>query len=244
MQTLPKIIAREFNVLLPLTQKTVRARAFLVKEEKILLTAIEGFQANSEKDSRILIEAVFQILQSCVLTQTVDVLKLPIVDVEWLFLEIRKNSIGEQVEVLKACKHCDTPNKINVDLNVCQVHFPEGHTNKIAVNENVGLTMAYPSLYETYDISLKAKNMTETSYDLVLDSIDTIYEGEEFANARQFPKEELKQWVEGLSPDVYKEINNFFVTMPYLETKVPFVCEACNGEDAVEVSGITGFFTS
>jgi hypothetical protein len=244
---LPRIVTPEHTITLPLTKKVIKFRPFLVKEEKILLTAIEGFDPKSKEDSAHLTDAIFQILQACILTRGIKVDALPSVDIEFLFLNIRKRSVGEKIDIL--VNHsperggCDGYTDLEVNLNTVEVVIPEEHKSTIMITDKVGITLRDPPLKRSVEIQAESKSDIESFYGIILESIDKIFEGDEFSNAADFSKDELKEWMEQFTKKNFDDIMAFFNSTPYLTTHLTYTCKQCQQQDTVEVRGVTNFFT-
>ena len=236
---LPNRVTPEWTTTLPISQKIVKFRPYLVKEERVLLTAMEAYDGSN---IIILADAVRQILKNCVIS-TLDIDKLANVDMEWLFLEIRKKSVGDVVEV--NFKHkCGEPNRCMVNLNTIKYVKPEGHTNAIALTETIGLTMKYPDFGSSLNVAgdMASRKSTDTLFDALINSIDKIYNGDEFEDASNFTKEQLREWVETFSPENLKSMLKFYETMPYLMTEVTYKCSGCGEDEKLEVRGAGDFF--
>ena len=240
---LPQIVVPEYNLKLPLTNKEVRYRGFLSKEERILLMAIENFN-NDKNDSKSLIDATIRIAQNCILTEGINVKELPTVDLEYLFLNIRKKSIGESVEVMVAHNHegCKHQNKITVDLDETEIKTPEEHNKRIELNSTSGLILKYPTVEATLSQKSSESNI-ENFYNFIIKSIDVIYNGDDFTKASDYEESALRAWIDTFPPEVTKKIFKFFDTMPHLLTKIEYVCDGCGKKEAMDIVGTSNFFT-
>ena len=240
---LPTVITPEYPLTLPLSKIKVKYRPFLSKEEKILLMAVESFGESSD-DPSALINATMRIAQNCVLTD-INVNEIPTVDLEYLFLNIRKKSIGEIIEL--NIKHnaddCGGKNKVEVNLDNTKLIMPKEHSNKIKINEEAGLILKYPTVNASLDAKDEKLSKTENFYNFIVKSIDTIYNGDSFDKADNFEIDELKNWIDTLPTDVIHKIFAFFDTMPYLETKIEYRCGKCGKLETMEVKGTSDFFT-
>ena len=221
---LPKIDVPIFELILPLTKKEVRFRPFLVKEEKILLMAMES----NENDSVIL--AVKQILNNCCIDE-VDVDSLPVADMEFLFLNLRARSVGEVVELPYKCN-----NKINPEVD-------SNHTNKIELTDKMGLLMKYPS-FKMVEESEKTKDITEVEkvMNILIACIDSIYTEEEIFYAKDVSKKELVDFVENLTREQFMKIQGFFDTIPKIKKDIHFECKKCGYHEDITIEGLQNFF--
>lgn len=241
---LPKIDVPIFEVNLPLMKKKVKYRPFLVKEEKILLMAME-----SKEETEIAL-AIKQIVNNCVITK-LDIDELPIVDLEYLFLHLRARSIGEIIELQYQCnnnvsqedgteKKCGA--LIKFELNALEI-APETDTvveKKIQLTENLGVVMKYPNykMIENLTSTSEAEMVVET----ITSCIDYIYDNDGVYYAKDVKKEELVDFIDSLTREQFEKIQNFFENIPKLRKKMNFVCGKCGYKDEITLEGIQSFF--
>jgi len=237
--TLPKIVTPEWTTTLPLTNVEVRYRPYLVKEEKILLTAMESFTGDNVA---VIGDAVKQIIKNCIIT-AINVDDVPNVDVEWLFIQMRKHSVGETIDLKIEHKAggCGHINKVTVRLDDVKYVCPEGHERSIKLTETAGIVMRYPDLGKAMKIA-ERKDATAAVFDLIIDSIDKVWDGDDFESASKFSREELKNWVETFNSEQFRQMTKFFETMPSLRTEIKYTCEKCGVEETMEVKGAGDFF--
>ena len=212
IMALPKLDLPIYELVLPSTKKKVKYRPFLVKEEKVLLIALES---NDEKNIR---EAVVQLLKNCIQSR-LKVENLSIFDLEYIFLNIRAVSVGEEVQMKITCSD-DNETEVGYNLNLqdVTVNFPEGHSNKIMLTDTTGVIMKYPSFDRFVDANFAGKGVTqENVLNIIAESIDQIFQGEEvFDQSTTSPKEFL-QFVESLTNEQLIKLQEFFETAPRLE---------------------------
>ena len=231
---LPKIATPTYELELPSTGKTITYRPFLVKEEKILLQGQEG--GDDE-----MITALKQIVSNCTYDK-VDLDKLPSFDIEYIFLQIRAKSVGEKVK-LNIPFPGDDKVKVptEVDLTKIQVEMDDKHVNKIELTDNISVVMSYPTL-ATY----KGKNLNNISADdavgLVSDCIYQIIDGVETHEAVDANKKELDEFVNGLTQEQFKKVQDFFVTMPKLKHTVTVTHPKTKKKGKVVLEGLQSFF--
>jgi hypothetical protein len=237
---LPKIDVPIFEMTLPSTAKSIRYRPFLVKEEKILLIAMQS------KESSVIIEAVKQIISNCVVDD-IDVDDLSLFDIEYLFLNLRARSIGEKVDLRYRCNNivneekCNHVSEYQVDLLAIRPKFTEGHTNKIQLTDKIGVLLTYPK-FTTFSKASKLETNDETAFDIVLDSIEAVYDEEEVYYAKDTSKQEMREFLDSLATEHLVKLEQFFDTMPKIEEHVHFNCPKCNHEDDIIVKGLESFF--
>jgi hypothetical protein len=241
---LPKIDVPMYDLVLPLTKKKVRFRPFLVKEEKILLMAMEA------EDDTATLTAVKQIINNCCLTEDLDVDSLPITDLEFFFLNLRARSVNEIVDLQYRCnnkvkndkdeeKECG--NVVKLEINVLEIEptIPKNHTNKIELSSEMGLVMKYP----TFKIVEMAEGSDiEKLMHILLGCVDYVYDKDNIYYGKDIPKKELQEFIENLTGEQFAKIQEFFDTMPKISKKVHFGCSKCGYKEDIVIEGIQNFF--
>lgn len=243
---LPKINAPIFELNLPSDGKTVKYRPFLVKEQKVLLMAMES------EDNVAIFNAIKQIINSCAVDE-VDVNKLPIFDLEYFFLRLRAKSIGEEVELNlrhptgfnskeQQCDHV-TSRKLNL-LDV-EVHKTLNHVDKIILDEEtgIGVKFKYPNGEISNEIdSDDEKTQMDLASDAILNCIDFIFDKDNVYKKEDSTKEELMEFIDNLSQEQFQKLSEFFDTMPKLKHEVKWKCSGCGCEEKVSLEGLANFF--
>ena len=238
---LPEITVPHFDLVLPSSKKKIKFRPFIVKEEKLLIIALES------RDPKQVTTAIKQVLSNCILTRGVKIDQLPSFDIEYLFLNIRAKAIGEAIELNVTCGD-DGETKVPVTLYVdeIQVQYPEGHTDKINMENGYHWKMNYPSLNQfienNFDVSDKSSENVERSVKLIASCIDSVYNDEDCWMASDSTEKELVSYVENLTPRQYKKIENFFKTMPKLSHTITVVNPNTGNENSVVLEGLSDFF--
>ena len=236
---LPKIATPTYELELPSTGKTIQYRPFLVKEEKLLVLALES------EDTKQITNAIKAVLKSCIQTKGIKVDHLPTFDIEYLFLNIRGKSVGEDLEVNITCPDDnETQVKINVDLDDIKVEKKEGHTNQIKVDDTIMMEMKYPSLNEFIknNFDPNDKNQMEQSFDLIGSCVDKIYTQDEVWATEDCTKKEMNEFLESLNSSQFKEIESFFETMPKLSHTIKVKNPKTKVESDVVLEGLASFF--
>lgn len=235
---LPKPPVPTYELTVPSTKKKIQYRPFLVKEEKILLIAMES------EDKKQIKDAVIQILKGCILSRAIKIETLTMFDIEYIFLRIRSKSVGENVQMKLICKD-DNETQIDyqLDLDSVEVEFPEGHSKKIELDDNSGLVMRYPG----YDQFIKTQIMqqeptTEEVFDIVIDAVDQIYQGEDVWDSSTSSRKEIADYVEGLTSKQFEKIQKFFVTMPKLSHTIKITNPNTGVDSEYEIEGLVNFF--
>lgn len=236
--TLPSVETPRYELTLPSTDKVVQFRPFLVKEEKVLLVAMES-NNNTE-----IINATKEILNACTY-EKLEIEKLPIFDIEYIFLQIRAKSVGEIAKFKMLCPDDkSTYVDVEVDLTKVNVQVDDEHTNNIVIDENrkLGVVFNYPTL----EMTKAGFNIDETDintlFDIMTTSIDHIYEGEKVYPAKDSTKEELKTFLESLPQKTFEKIKTFFETMPQLRHTVEVENPKTKVKSTIDLKGIRDFF--
>ena len=236
---LPKIATPTYELELPSTEKTVNYRPFLVKEEKLLVLALES------EDTKQITTAIKAVLKSCVLTKGIKVEHLPTFDIEFLFLHIRGKSVGEEIEVNITCPD-DEKTQVPVTLNLedIKVQKNDKHNNQIKLDDNLMMELKYPSLdqFIKNNFDFEEKNQMEQSFDLIGTCIDKIYNEEEVWATADCTKKEVKEFLESMNSSQFKEIENFFETMPKLSHTIKVTNPKTKVESEVVLEGLASFF--
>ena len=236
---LPKIATPTYELELPSTEQPVNYRPFLVKEEKLLVLSLES------EDTKQITTAIKAVLKSCVLTKGIKVEHLPTFDIEYLFLHIRGKSVGEEIEVNITCPDDEkTQVPITLNLDDIKVQKNDNHNNQIKLDDNLMMELKYPSLdqFIKNNIDFDEKNQMEQSFDLIGTCIDKIYNEEEVWATADCTKKEIKEFLESMNSSQFKEIENFFETMPKLSHTIKVTNPKTKVENEVVLEGLASFF--
>ena len=236
---LPKIATPTYELELPSTEQTVKYRPFLVKEEKLLVLALET------EDTKQITTAIKTVLKSCVLTKGIKVEQLPTFDIEYLFLNIRGKSVGEELEVKVICPDDEkTEVPITIDLDEVKVQKSEGHNNQLKLDDTLMMEMRYPSLdqFIKNNFDFKDENQMEQSFDLIGSCIDKIYSEDEVWATADCTKKEVKEFLESMNSSQFKDIEKFFETMPKLTHTIKVKNPKTKVESEVVLEGLASFF--
>lgn len=236
---LPKIATPTYELELPSTGETVQFRPFLVKEEKLLVIALES------EDTKQITTAIKTVIKNCILIKNIKVETLPTFDIEYLFLNIRGKSVGEQIEVNIICPDDETTQvPVKIDIDSIHVQKNEEHTNQIRVDKNIMMEMKYPSLEQFIksNFDFTNENAMEQSFDLIASCISKIYTEEEVWAASDVTKKELSDFLDQMNSNQFKQIESFFETMPKLSHKIKVRNPNTNVESEVVLEGLASFF--
>ena len=234
---LPKIVTPSFELTLPSTGKKIKYRPFLVKEEKILILAIES---NSMKD---ITRAIKDILKNCILTKGIKVDALPTFDIEYLFLNIRARSIGESIDLVITCPD-DEKTKVNSTIYIDEIEVKKNdeHDINIKIDDTYTMKMKYPSLDQFIDENFVFEGQSDNSFEIIASCIDMVYSEEEAWEAKDCSKKELLEFVEQLNSMQFKQIEKFFDTMPQLSHEIEVENPNTKVKSTVLLEGLASFF--
>ena len=235
---LPKIATPTYELVIPSTKKKIKYRPFLVKEEKVLIIAMES------EDTTQIANAVKDVIKNCIITRGVKVEELSTFDIEYLFLNIRGKSVGEEVEVLVTCPDDgETKVPVIIALDDIEVQFDKSHSRDIRLDDTLVMRMKYPSMEEFVknNFSVSDVNLDET-FNVIMSSIEQIYNEEESWTTKDCTKKELREFVEGLSSKQFKDIENFFTTMPKLSHNITVTNPNTGVDNEVVLEGLASFF--
>ena len=236
---LPKISTPTYELELPSTGKTIKFRPFLVKEEKLLVLALES------DDSKEITNAIKAVLKDCIQTRGVKVDTLPTFDIEYLFLNIRGKSVGEDIEVSVLCPDDgETYAEVQISIDDIKVTKDKSHSNQIKIDDNLMMEMKYPSLdqFVKSNFEFSNDNQVDQSFELIASCIDKVYSADEAWTTDDFTKKEVTEFLEQMNSAQFKEIESFFSTMPKLSHEVQVVNPKTKKKSKVTLEGLASFF--
>ena len=238
---LPKLNVPVYEAILPSTEKVIKYRPFLVKEEKLLLTA-------QESGDDALLPAVKQIIKNCIQGE-IDVDNMPLFDIEFLFLRLRAKSVGEEVTLgLKpwGCPNnkgelCEKTTKVNINLEDVKVIKDEKHSSKVMIDDVIGIKLSYPDMNKLGNMGTEITSASE-GMKVIKDCIDMIFTKDETYEKGSFTDKELDDFLDSLNTQQFMKIKDFFDTMPALKHTVKYKCETCGEEKETTIQGLNSFF--
>tara|TARA_B100000902_G_C27244077_1_gene881632 strand:+ start:751 stop:1464 length:714 start_codon:yes stop_codon:yes gene_type:complete len=235
---LPKIEVPTYTTELPSTGQTIKFRPFLVKEEKVLLMAME-----SEDDKQIT-DAVCTLLTNCIQSR-LKVRTLPMFDLEFLFLQIRGKSVSEELDLKITCRDDnETVVDVQIQLDDVKVVKPEGITDMIKVTDNIAVKMKYPQLDTFVKSNFSQNSKPEEAFDVIIQCIDQIIEGDEVHEACNATKKELNGFLDSLTSKQFENLQKFFTNMPKLSHTLLVKNPNTGSEDEYTIEGLAAFFGS
>ena len=236
---LPKIATPVYELELPSTGKTIEYRPFLVKEEKVLVIALES------EDTKQITTAIKNVIKNCIKTKGIKVEELPTFDIEYLFLNIRGKSVGEEIEVNVTCPDDgETQVPVTINLDDIEVQKNDEHSNRIKVDDSIMMEMKYPSLdqFIKNNFDFNDKNAMDQSFELIATCIDKIFTEDEVWAVEDCSKKEIVDFLEQMNSSQFKEIEKFFETMPKLSHSITVKNPKTKEENVVVIEGLAGFF--
>ena len=235
--SLPKVGIPTYELNLPSTGKAIKYRPFVVKEEKVLLLALES------EDEKEIKNAVKDLIKNCVQTR-IKVDDLPSFDLEYIFLRIRAASVSEEITMMVTCEDDNTTQvEAVININEVNVFKPEGHTNKIMLDDVTGLVMKYPGMDRFIDSEFLNKDIkTDEVFDFIADSVDQIFNSEEVWDSSTTSKKEMISFIESLTAKQFEPIQNFYETMPRLLHKFTVTNPNTGVESNYTIEGLQNFF--
>ena len=238
---LPTIETPTYELKMPSSGKKIKYRPFLVKEEKILIIALESRNQNE------ITNAVKDVLKKCILTRGVKVDDLPTFDIEYIFLNIRAKSIGEVIRLTVTCPDDrETQVPVTIYVDEIKVTKPEGHTNDVVIDDKLTLRMKYPSLNQfvenNFEVDDDPEVLVNKTFKVVADCMDTVFTEEDAWEAKDYTSSERVKFVEQLNSKQYKKVENFFATMPKLSHTIEVVNPNTKKKSSIVLEGLADFF--
>ena len=237
---LPKIDVPTYNLELPVSKKKIKFRPFLVKEQKNLLMAMEG------NDSETIHNAVRDVINNCTLSD-INIDELPIIDIEYYFLQLRAKSVGEIVDLRYRCnnevegKECGNIMETKYDLNNIKVQQEEQVSPEIQLNERLTVKFKYPQ-FGMVKSSMMYDDVADLTFNLIAQSIDWVFDGEQYYYGHEQTTQELLEFIESLNQEQFQKIEKFFENLPKLHENIDMKCKKCGFEHKIEVEGLESFF--
>lgn len=231
---LPKIATPKYQLTIPSSKKKVFFRPFLMKEQKVLMMAVEG------KNDADILRAMCDIIASCV--DGIDkVDTMPMFDVEYIFAQMRAKSVGENVDVRVKCPKCSAKNDVSVQIDTIEVVFPEQASNKIMLNDDLGIILKYPSMSDRKP-DLK-KVSTDDAFEFICNSIEMVFDKDTTYTKKDFTPDEINEFVLSMNSEQFEKISKFYESLPYLSKQIDCKCIGCQHEFKVDFRGLQDFFT-
>jgi hypothetical protein len=232
---LPTLATPKYDMIVPSSGKAITYRPYVVKEEKLLLIAMES------KDEDQIEKAVLNIIKACIETP-INIDDLTTFDVEFIFITLRAKSVGEGIKLTPKCQHCEEVNEVTVDLEQVKVNNLDDMIDKhIKLTDDISIDLKWHTMKDRHD-KLEGETETETIINMIVASLETIYSGEEIFNIADSPKKEVLEFVESLNTDQFNEIVDILSKSPYLFYDIKFDCKKCSKDNTMTLNGLIDFF--
>lgn len=237
---LPKITTPIYELTLPISKKFIKFRPFLVKEQKILLMALESGESGAIESN------IKHVLNNCLITD-LDIDTLPIVDVEYFFLHLRARSVGEVIESKYKCenevdgKKCNNMMETSFNILEVNVESPKQLNDTIVLSDGVGIKLKYPN-FDVVERLQEQESATDSAFELILDCIDYIYDDENVYHAYESTKEELMSFLESLTSEQFEKLQEFIDNLPKLKKDIQITCSKCGFKHNIRIEGLDSFF--
>lgn len=235
---LPILNTPVYELTIPSTKEKIKYRPFLVKEQKALLIAQQS------ENEQTMINTLLEVVKNCVLDK-IEIDKLAIFDIEYIFVQLRSVSVGEVSELSFSCLECKDPKaimKINIDLQSVAVNIPKNHTNIVKLTDTIGMKLKYPTFMDLKNIDELQSDNIDAVFEIIINCIDSIYDQDNVYAAKDSTKEELLKFLNSLNHEQFQRIQGFFDTMPKLEKTIDFKCPVCKFPHKHTLVGMKSFF--
>jgi len=236
---LPVLDTSRYTTVIPSLGIEVDYRPYLVKEEKILMIAMES------KDETQIVKAMLDVIETCIYdSEDLDINKFTTFDLEHLFIQLRSKSVGEKSDVMLSCNKCETSNKVAIDFDAIEVPEYDEDTHTIALTGEIGIVMRYPSVRDMLKKNPK-KSLTEleSTMETIIDCVVSIYDADNVHDAKDEPRKNVEGFIDSLNSEQFARITNFFQESPSLTYDVEFDCEKCKEPNELKLEGLQSFFT-
>jgi ribosomal protein L44E len=235
---LPKLNTPTYELTIPSTGKMVSYRPYLVKEEKILMLALES------GDERQMVRAIRDVISACT-NDEVDMSRIAMSDMEYIFTQLRSKSVGETVQIGMKCSECEASNETELNLENVRVSSPEDISDTIELTDTIGVKMKYPSVDKVLNSTNDNNENVSTVdriFDLLIDCIDSIYSGEELFDASTQPRKEITEFIDSLNAEQFTRVRRFVENIPTAQIDVSFKCKECGHNNDSVLRGLANFF--
>lgn len=234
--SLPKLTIPTYTTFLPISKIEVKYRPFVMREEKALMIAAD---TGTEDE---MVATLREVLKSCVIQsdKQIDLDVIPLVELQYLFIQLRMKSIGETAELEIKCTNCEFMNPVKIDLSQMSIKVDPTHNKKIELSDTIGLVMKYPNV-KMMD-KLDQLNNIDILFEIIGDSIEYVYDGETIISTSSISKKDILEFIESMTEKDFNKIQEFFNTLPKLTHEIPFTCSSCGTKNNYMVEGIGNFF--
>lgn len=223
----------KYEVTIPSVNESLKFRPFLVKEQKVLLIAMES------EDQKQILSAIVDTIDACLETDF-NVNNLTSFDIEYLFTKIRAKSVGEKSKILSTCSHCEHQNEISIDLDKIKIE-DKNKSDKIKITDEFTLKMKYPTYFDISTNDISSEGVADQLYNTAVMSLDKLYTADEIIEMSEEPWNEKQEFIDSLSPDQFEKIMQFMMNSPKLKYSKKYNCESCKKENELTLNGLSDF---
>tara|TARA_Y100000385_G_scaffold225175_1_gene235542 strand:- start:459 stop:1166 length:708 start_codon:yes stop_codon:yes gene_type:complete len=233
---LPELNTARYKVEVPSTGQEISYRPYLVKEEKLLMMAMES------NDSKVIMQTTIDIIKTCVFDD-IDVESLAMFDIETLFLALRSKSVGEKIDLNMKCEECQHGNEVQIDFDAIQAPVVTDDNKQLMLTDTVGVVLKYPSVKDIDSLSDIGDNEMDAAMTMLIACIDSIFDEDNVYDAKSETTKELRNFVESLNSEQFQNLSEFFGDMPALSSLIEYNCKSCGKANSQELKGLQSFFT-
>jgi ribosomal protein L44E len=233
---LPELNTARYKVEVPSTGQEISYRPYLVKEEKLLMMAMES------NDSKVIMQTTIDIIKACVFDD-IDVESLAMFDIETLFLALRSKSVGEKIDLNIKCEECQHGNEVQIDFDAIEAPVVTDDNKQMMLTDTVGVVLKYPSVKDIDSLSNLGDNEMDAAMSMLVACIDSIFDEDNVYDAKSETTKELTNFVESLNSEQFQNLSEFFGSMPALSSLIEFNCTSCGKANSQELKGLQSFFT-
>ena len=234
---LPQLNAARYTTVIPSTGQEIEYRPYLVKEEKILMLAMES------NDQQQIVKAIKDVLDNCIYNEDVNINRLAMFDLEFLFLQLRSKSVGESVQLRAKCEKCDELTDTVLDISEVKPPVQERDANVIELTKNIGITLRYPTIKDVEKFQEEDLKSMDGLVKLIIQLIDTIYDEDNVYDAEKESKKDLMDFIDGFNNEQFVRVAKFFETLPAMTHTLEFDCVSCGAKNETELRGLQSFFS-
>lgn len=225
----------KYEIELPISKKTVTYRPYLVKEEKLLMMALES------KDQKHIIKTIQDVIGACTFGE-LNIKSLPTSELELLFLKLRAKSVGETSTVGYECKECSTKNDVVINLNDIEIKFGQKVNPKVMITDTVGVTLKYPTSDDIAKTMTSESSDVKSTFNIIIACVESIFDTENVYQAKDMERKDIEDFIDSLSSQQFENIQEFFMSIPKLSKEISFKCEKCGTDNKFNVEGLQSFF--
>ena len=233
---LPELNTARYKVEIPSTGQTVTYRPYLVKEEKVLMMAMES------GDNKVIMQTTIDIIKACIYDD-IDIENLAMFDIETLFLALRSKSVGEKIDLNVKCENCEHVNEVQMDFENIEAPVVSQNEKQVMLTDDVGVVLKYPSVREIESLTEVGDESIDSAMKMIVACIDSIFDADNVYAASEETPKALTDFIESLNNEQFMKLSEFFNDIPAVHSAIEFKCVKCGTENKQELRGLQSFFT-